>query len=176
MKKTLILIFLIFLISCSGTMLEYGGSLDVRESQSPQHRLFSTANPRTLSEAYPDFSDNPSTGLIIKHGNAPVNLKIYDSDNNFIEEVSIPGASKYGPQVIMKEFPPGRYKVEVFPYYYKSYFSLSSWKTNRQLVELRRYHRGVIVPEDSSRVLYKGKYYGWKLEIRDNIPSRHWQR
>lgn len=137
------------------------------------------AGPRNKEEAFPLRNQDPRIGLVINRGTAHLNLVIYDKTNKLIEQVYVSGVNRYLkingqniPKCWVRTMEPGRYRIEVFPFYYKTEIANPLFgRPGRYRIDLPKQTAHVHVGKNLNHY-YGGRYWGWVLRLNGgNIPD-----
>ncbi len=135
-----------------------------------------SSGPLSERETFPLRNQDPTLGLIINEGTAHLNIYIYDEAGRLIEQVYLAGANHYLtindrhiPRYWVRQLEVGRYKVEVYPFYYQNQLIPPA----RYRVDLQKQVYGIYVdrnPTDQYDQL-TGRHWAWILRLGERIPE-----
>ncbi len=136
--------------------------------------------PRNENETFPLRNQDPRIGLVINQGTTHLNLFIYDKADRLIEQVYVAGANRYLemngqniPRYWARRFEIGQYRVEIFPFYYKTDIVNPLFgKPGRYRVDLLRQINYIYVDRNPSNYYFGGRHWGWILYLNaGDIPD-----
>ena len=134
-----------------------------------------STGPKSESEAFPYRNQDPRLGVVVNAGTANLNIFIYDEANRLVEQAYFEGANRwftvngqYTPRYWIKRLEVGRYRVEVYPFYYQT----TLVPPGRYRIDLLKYTIYMMVNRDPADTYFGGRYWGWVLFINGGyIPD-----
>lgn len=139
-----------------------------------------TTGPFSMQEAFPLRNQDPRAGLIINEGTAHLNLYIYDEAGRLVEEIYLRGANqyltingKYMPRYWVRRLEVGRYRVEVYPFYYRTEIAnIFVGQPVRYRIDLPKQTQWLWVDRNPVNIYYEGRHWGWILRLNGGyIPE-----
>lgn len=95
--------------------------------------------PRNIQEAFPQWNRDPQKGIFVIEGTPDADVVIYDEAGRPVATFYVEGANprvringRFIPRRVVWSLPIGRYRAEVFPFYY-----VDSLLWGRQRIDLR---------------------------------------
>lgn len=131
------------------------------------------SGPTNEREAFPYRNQDPRLGVIVNEGTACLNIYIYDEANRLIEQVYFSGANQWVtinsqtiPRFWVRRFEVGRYRMEIFPFYYQTDLAGPLvGQSARYRVDLPRQTLWFVVNRDPTDVWYMGRHWGWVIYL-----------
>lgn len=134
-----------------------------------------TTGPINQKEAFPQRNQDPRQGIVINEGTAHLNLYVYDEANRLIEQVYLSGANSWFtindrqiPRVWVRRLEVGRYRIEVFPFYYQTQLVPPA----RYRIDLPKRTAWIRVNQNPTDYYYEGRHWAWILRLNGGqIPK-----
>lgn len=137
--------------------------------------------PRNEREAFPARNQDPRWGIIINEGTTHLNIYIYDEAGRLVEQGYLAGANRFltinsqsMPRYWIRQLPIGNYRVEVYPFYYRTDITAALFgQPSRYRVDLPKQEAFIYVGRNPTATYDWGyaniggtyRHWGWILRL-----------